>query len=410
MQTSESAVSFNSKKWAFAWYDFANSGFLIIFQAFLFPLFFAGVLDKAGFRGGAWWGWVVALSVLIAVILGPIIGRLVDRKNKSRIFVLLVALTFLFTLASLSTFSNQALWLIVFFVILNTCFELSQTVYDSFLSDIAAGERQKNSISALAYGFGYFGGVMALGLYFILDKFGLDVRQILAISAVLFLIFSVFPMVIFSRIEKNKPVVSFLPKVKTFERLGINLKILAIYWIIADVVTAITFFAALFGERDLHLSKMTIGYLLILMQILAFPLTILGSKIANKFGTVRTIRVSLVFWLVGLVIAFFSREIWHLVISIVIFSFVFGTTQSLLRSNYANRIKSGAGEAFGYFALANKSASVLSPALVGLIIAWTGNVRPAFILLAFLVFVSIYLSKYLGEEKIKSHRSLICHS
>lgn len=396
------ATSFGVKKWAFAWYDFANSGYLIIFQSFLFPLFFADVLDKAGLNGGAWWGWMVALSVLAAMALGPIIGRLADRRNKSFIFIFLVLSAFIFTFISSLVFSERAWMLIVFFIIFNTCFELSQTVYDSFLPDIANDEKKKNSVSALAYGFGYFGGVVMLTVYFLLEKLGADSQQILIVSSFIFLCFSVFPMIIFNRIEKNKLIVSLPPKAKTFERLGINFKTLLIYWIIADVVTAVTFFAALFGERDLQLSKTAIGYLLILMQILAFPLTVLGSKAANIFGTVRMIRVSLVFWLVGLVVAFLSQGIWHLVVSIVIFSFVFGTTQSLLRSHYANRIKSGAGEAFGYFALANKSASVISPALVGLIIAWTGNIRPAFILLAFLVLISIYLSKYLedGYKKI----------
>ncbi len=391
------APSFSTQKWAFAWYDFANSGYLIIFQTFLFPLFFADVLDKAGFNGSAWWGWAVAISVVAAMVIGPFLGRLSDRNNKAFIFAILVGATFLLSLLTPFIVVNKAMMLIVFFIIFNTCFELSQTIYDSFLPDIAPTEKIKNTVSALAYGFGYFGGVITLLIYFLLNKLGMGLQSILMISACLFLAFSVFPMRVFLRFSHVKPLSLPSSDAPLFERLGINWKTLFIYWIIADVVTAITYFASLFGERDLALSKTTIGALLILMQLLAFPLTMLGSRLANRWGTVKTIRISLLFWLVGLIIVFFSHSVEYLIGAIVVFACVFGTTQSLLRSHYANRIQSGSGEAFGYFAIANKSASFISPALVGLIVTFTGAIRPAFLMLALLVGLSMYLSKFLPK-------------
>ena len=65
---------------------------------------------------------------------------------------------------------------------------------------------------------------------------------------------------------------------------------------------------------------------------------------------------------------------------------IVGTTQAILRAHYASEVgTSRSGEALGYYAVAQKSASVFSPLLVGTVSMLTGSMRFAFLVLAAVV-------------------------
>ena len=152
-------------KFGFAFYDFSNSGYVMIFQTFLFPLLIASVISDTSLKPGEIWGWAVTTSVVIAVILAPLIGRVADQRNKSIPFAILVTGVGILSFIAPIFISNKILLLLMVFIVFNAMFELTQSLYNAFLRDIANSHRAINKLSTFAWGFGYLGGVLFALVY-----------------------------------------------------------------------------------------------------------------------------------------------------------------------------------------------------------------------------------------------------
>lgn len=70
----------------FAFYDFANTGYVLIMLSFLFPLFFKETIMEGARSSDFWWGLGISLSVTIAILLGPFFGHRSDIGNRKKIF------------------------------------------------------------------------------------------------------------------------------------------------------------------------------------------------------------------------------------------------------------------------------------------------------------------------------------
>jgi len=83
----------------FALYDFASSAYLLIFTAFLFPIYFREIIYSNHYNSDFFWGLSLAISVLLAVLLSPLIGSFADRGSRKKV------LTVFTVLVSLAMFS-----------------------------------------------------------------------------------------------------------------------------------------------------------------------------------------------------------------------------------------------------------------------------------------------------------------
>jgi MFS-type transporter involved in bile tolerance (Atg22 family) len=174
-------------KLGYAFYDFANSGYVLLFQAFLFPLFISSHYTDSSAAAQVW-GYILFFSNLLAILSAPLIGRVADLKDRIKIFSILILSVSL--LSFLSVLNNNVLVILIFFVIFNSSFELSQSIYDSFLNVISKNRDEKIDISTFAWGFGYLGGILFVLVYFVLNKNGIENKYILASAALLYFIFS----------------------------------------------------------------------------------------------------------------------------------------------------------------------------------------------------------------------------
>jgi UMF1 family MFS transporter len=374
-------------------YDFSNSGYVLIFQSFLFPVFFTSVVGNSLDNPDALWGWLIAISTGLSILISPFLGKYADFRGRAKVFSILVLSCGLIVTLSPFAFLGKYAALALIFVFFNTLFELSQTIYDSFLKDLTSKTETTTTLSTIAWGFGYIGGVLFAAIYLVMDRLKLDQRTSLMIFGLLYLVLSV-PAIIFfrtinikkadPRVSKNNSILKPSPPVLW--------RHLVIYWVIADCVAAIMYFAPLFVNRELGIGTRAIGALLLATQLLAFPLTMLSGKVANRVGPLKTIRLALIIWIIALLGLFFAKSVVHVAAIMIPIAFVIGSTQAILRAHYAmNVAQHSAGEGFGFYAIAQKSAAVLSPALIALIITLTGKIRLAFIVLAFLLLVTFFL-------------------
>lgn len=154
------------KREVFAWamYDFANSGYTTVVLTAVFAAYFVGAV-----AGGAAWAtlaWTLALSISHAIVMltMPAMGAWADRQAaKKRLLVFTTAGCVLAT-AALALVVPGAVALAVLLVILsNVFFSWGESLIAAFLPELARPSAM-GRVSGWGWSFGYFGGMLALGL------------------------------------------------------------------------------------------------------------------------------------------------------------------------------------------------------------------------------------------------------
>lgn len=400
---------FSKKYLAFASYDFSNSGYLIMFQSFLFPVILASAMVSSSLDSNKVWAWVVMISSIISVLGAPFLGKFADKVGKWRIFSLTVLVAGL--LAAIVVNSLNAWILIIGFLIFNTFFEFSQSLYDSFLRNVEQDKKSTTFLSTFAWGFGYLGGAFFVVIYFLMQKFNTSNSLMLTIFAFLFLLLSLPAIISFKKTEQQNK--SDFQTSETFKEIThpknpVSWAHLFIYWVIADCVATAVYFMPLYLQQELNIGMKTVGIMLLGAQILAFPATIFMGRIANKIGRIKTIKISLLIWAFSLLLLFFAKETKDIIPILIMVSFVIGSTQAILRSHFATRVAvDKSGEGLGFYAVAQKSASIISPLLIILVSTITNSIKPAFLVLFILVAVGFILAPQLNKTQIMNLKNEI---
>jgi UMF1 family MFS transporter len=149
--------------WAWAMYDFANSGYTTVVITAIFNAYFVAVI-----AGGAAWGtfaWTAALAVSYAAILltAPFVGAWADTHGaKKRLLALTTAGCVLGT-AGLALAGPGAIGVAIGFLVLsNYCFGTGENLIAAFLPELADDD-SLGKVSGWGWSLGYLGGLTSLG-------------------------------------------------------------------------------------------------------------------------------------------------------------------------------------------------------------------------------------------------------
>ena len=154
------------KREVFGWamYDFANSGYTTVVLTAVFNAYFVGVV--AGDAAWATFAWTSALAASSAIVMltMPSLGAYADlRAGKKRLLALSTAGCVL-TTALLARTGPGDLWLAVAAVVLsNVFYTYGESLIAAFLPELARRDAL-GRVSGWGWSFGYFGGMLTLGL------------------------------------------------------------------------------------------------------------------------------------------------------------------------------------------------------------------------------------------------------
>ena len=154
------------KREVFGWamYDFANSGYTTVVLTAVFNAYFVGVV--AGDAAWATFAWTSALAASSAIVMltMPSLGAYADlRAGKKRLLALSTAGCVLAT-ALLARTGPGALWLAVAAGVLsNVFYTYGESLIAAFLPELARRDAL-GRVSGWGWSFGYFGGMLTLGL------------------------------------------------------------------------------------------------------------------------------------------------------------------------------------------------------------------------------------------------------
>ncbi|MES2634968.1 MAG: MFS transporter [Pseudomonadota bacterium] len=154
------------KREVFGWamYDFANSGYTTVVITAVFAAYFVGGI--AGKAPWATFAWTAALSVSYAIVMltMPSIGAYADLRGAKKKLLALFTIGCVLSTAALALAGPGSVALaMVLIIISNTFFSYGESLTAAFLPELARPEAL-GKVSGWGWSFGYFGGMLALGL------------------------------------------------------------------------------------------------------------------------------------------------------------------------------------------------------------------------------------------------------
>lgn len=384
-----------------AWilYDVANSAFVLVIVTMLMPVFFkeyaASGLSSA--ESTALWGYANSFSALVIALASPIMGIIADYKdNKKRMFVPFLTAGIVLTLLLAFTGRGEWIYSLVLFIAAKTAWSGTLVFYDSFLVDIAPHDRM-DTVSSRGYAWGYIGSVVpfAFIIYLILSAGNSpDIyrhyKTGFIITGIWWLVFSL-PMIIFVRQRyyissagsaitgSTRRLISGLKDLKDRKKI---LYFLLAYFLFIDGVDTIISMAVAYGI-DAGLGTVSLIGAVLMIQVLAFPFSIVYGRFAEKRGAGYMIRVGILVYVIITVISFFLPAIEsHSMKTAVFFLLAFlvstsmGGIQALSRSYFGRIIPpERSAEFFGLFNVFGKFAAIIGPFMMGAATDLTGNSR-----------------------------------
>lgn len=362
-------------------YDVANSAFIMTLTATI-PIYFRALATEADIsatHATSIWGTCTSIAILILALLSPILGALADYQNmKKRIFVIFLAIGIGGGIAF--TIAPNWITFLLFFIVSRIGYTACNVFYDAMLVDVTTDERM-DQISSFGYAFGYIGSCIPFiaGIILILVKpFGLTTLLATQISFVITIVWwflLAIPLLKnvkqthYLRPKKNIVKHSFRRLYVTFMKLKKNKRllyyILGYFFYIDGVYTIISMATSYGGEVGIDSTQMILA--LLLTQIVAFPCAIWSGKLAERFGSIRIIKI---FILIYCGICFYgylldsALDFWILA---VLVGMCQGGIQALSRSYFGKLIpKKESSEYFGFFDIFGKFADFFGPLIISL--------------------------------------------
>jgi UMF1 family MFS transporter len=154
------------KREVFGWamYDFANSGYTTVVLTAVFAAYFVGgIAQKAQWATVA---WTLALSISYAIVMltMPSIGAYADLRAAKKKLLAIFTVGCVFSTAALALTGPGRVGLAFFLIIVsNTFYSYGESLTAAFLPELARPDAL-GKVSGWGWSFGYFGGMLALGL------------------------------------------------------------------------------------------------------------------------------------------------------------------------------------------------------------------------------------------------------
>ncbi len=399
-----------------AFYDFANSSYTVIIAGFVFPIYFKEFV--AWWINWDFWRWLaVSISVLLWAIISPIIWAIADydQKRKYR-FIIFAVLSMLWASILYFVWPWELAWWLFVFISANLCFEVAQIFYDSFIGQVSSHETS-GRISWLWYWLWYLWWLIAMivlqPLYksWYVDWMENIYMLTFPFTALFFLVFALPSFIVLKDTYKNTKRINFVKLVKIWFKNVINsIKSLKRYenigwfilWfcILNDALVTVFSFVPIYAKTTLGFNMSEIMLIIVLVQIIAFPASILFWWLSDKIWYRKVLLWSILWWI--LITIWLALWSWTIIMYIVLSltGLVIWSSQATIRSRYNKIIPSEKRCEFFWFNwFASKAAAVLWPFLFGIISVSTWNQRIAmasiipFFILAIIIFYRLPESK-----------------
>ncbi len=404
------------KKLLRAWvsYDWANSVYFLVITSTIFPLYYGYIcgdqtyLDVFGMqvKNTALISYVTALAFVVIALWSPILSGIADYMGNKKRFMQFYCYLGATACVGLYWFDIQNLyWGLLFYFLALIGAWSSLVFYNSYLPDIAYPEQQ-NRISARGFALGYIGSVLLLlvNLFMVLkpEAFGIAgeggeaslkaMRYSFISVGVWWFLFSHIAFYHLPRGNKDKVYskdIFFngyreLKSVwKSLKKLNFLKRYLGAFFVFSMALQTVMLVAAYFGEQEISWSaeEKTTGLIvsILLIQIIAIFGALLSSKLANRWGNIKTLILLNAIWVSLCVSAYFIYEPIEFYIVAGFVGLCMGGIQSVARSTYSQLIPKTIDTTsyFSFYDVAEKVGIVIGMLMYATVDQITGSMRNA---------------------------------
>ena len=393
---------------AWAWYDWANSTYFTTVIAAVFPAFFSSYAAKGiePAMATARFGMMTTISMLVVAVASPVLGALADYtgiKKKLLGAFLVVGLAACAAMA----FITEGGWqyaLLVFFIG-NIGVSGSLVFYDSLLPHVATPE-ETDRVSSAGYALGYVGGgvLLLVNLAWILAPATFGFSDAAAATKASFVSvavwWAIFSIPLFRSVPEPPTTGSARAGsafTEAFGRLGHTLREIRRYrnafllfiamLLYQDGIQTIIRMGAVYGaELGIEQTAQIGAY--VMVQFVGIPFAFLFGSLGSKIGTKRCIFIAIAVYALATIVGYFMTNVIHFYALAFLIATVQGGSQALSRSLFSRMIpRDRTSEFFGFFAVAERFATVFGPAIFTASVMITGSSRTA-ILAILLLFIA----------------------
>ena len=369
--------------WAWALYDFANSGYTTVVITAVFNAYFVSVI-----AGGAPWAtlaWTLALSVsyLLIVLTAPLLGAYADARAAKKPLLAVATLGCVVFTALLSLVGPGSLVPAVLFLVLSNFFYgTGENLIAAFLPELAR-PRAVGRVSAWGWGLGYLGGLVSLALCLAYIGWAQAQGQppaevvpvTLLITAGLYGL-AALPTFLFLR-ERAKPATAsagapqhafrrLLRTLQEARRFRDLFRFLLCTLFYQAGIQAVIALAAIYAQQAMGFSVRQTIELIFVVNITAAVGALLFGGLQDRIGHVAAVALTLVGWLLMIVLAYAARGPLLFWLAANIAGLCMGASQSAGRAlvgllSPASR----RAEFFGLWGFAVKLSAVFGPLTYG---------------------------------------------
>jgi MFS transporter, UMF1 family len=399
--------------WAWAMYDFANSGYTTVVITAVFNAYFVGVVCA-----GQSWGtlaWTLALSVSYALIIltAPIVGAYADAHAVKKNLLALTTSGCVLGTALLSLVGPGDLALAFALIVFsNVFFGTGENIAAAFLPELAKGDAM-GKVSAWGWSLGYIGGLITLALclgYVIWARSRGDteaqfVPVTMLITAGAFALASSPTFLLLK--ERARPQEHRGVALRALTRVGQTLRhakqykdllrFLACIVLYQSGVQTVIALAAIYAQQAMNFTTQDTIVLVLVVNVTASLGALLFGQWQDRLGHRRTLALTLLGWCSMVLIAYLSTAEAGFWVAANIAGLCLGASQSAGRALVGYLAPAARhAEFFGLWGLAVKLASILGPLTYGSVTWLTNNdhrsamlATGAFFLLGLLVLMSV---------------------
>jgi UMF1 family MFS transporter len=367
--------------WAWAMFDFANSGYTTVVITAVFSAYFVSAV--AGDAAWATFAWTLALSFSYALVMftAPLIGAHADAHGSKKKLLWLTTLGCVGFTALLYFAAPGALVLAIgALVISNYFFGTGENLIAAFLPELAR-PRALGRVSGWGWSLGYVGGLVSLGasLAYITHTQAAGqgaaefVPVAMLITAAIFMLASL-PTLLMLR-ERATPQAAQTARsawAQVRHTLGHlrqlpDLKRFLLCTVLYQAgIQAVITLAAIYASQVFHFTTQQTILLVLLVNITAALGAFVFGHVQDKIGHVRAIALTLAGWIVMVLLAWMAPDERMFWVSANLAGLCMGASQSAGRAMVGLLAPPAQqAEFFGLWGLAVKLASILGPLTYG---------------------------------------------
>ncbi|MGR9053922.1 MAG: MFS transporter [Gammaproteobacteria bacterium] len=377
--------------WAWAFFDFANSGYTTVVQTTIFSTYFVGVVASGpGFQTGLGtllWSVSIGLANFIVMVCAPIIGAVTDYRAHKKRFLFISSLACVVSTALLATVGpGDTVWGMMLVIVSAIMFAVGENLIAAFLPEIVPKENM-GRMSGYGWSLGYFGGLLTLSgclaYIFLAESQGLDnqhyVPVTMLITAAIFAV-TAAPTFIWlkERALPSQPVAgmaivfaSFTRLRRTFERalhfrdLFRFLVTLAVY---QSGVSTVVVLAAVYAQEVMGFEAKELILLIMVVNVTAAVGAFFCGHLQDRIGSVKALAVTLFVWIIAIGAGLIASEAKDMWIVGNLIGLAMGGSQSVGRALVGQFTPDGrSGEFLGLWGLVNRLSAITGPMSYGIV-------------------------------------------